>query len=227
MVFTKKALNCVMNLLIVAATEPEIGPFLTHLRNAPYAGRTQVNTLVTGVGMLATTYSLTRHLQNSRYDLIIQAGVGGSFDTNIRLGEVVFVTSDRYGDLGAEDHDKYIDIFDLGLLDKNIAPHDDGQLPTPLLPIHEKISLRQVSALTVNTVSGNETTIKRRAEKYGCAVESMEGAAFHYVCLSENVPFAQVRAISNYVTPRDKSQWKMKEAIINLNNWLIDFTNGI
>jgi len=209
-----------MKVLIVAATEMEIRP----LPASPKERRCNVSRLITGVGMLATAYSLTRHLQQNKYDLVIQAGVGGSFDRDIQLGEVVFITSERYGDLGAEDHDNYIDIFEMGLVSPNIPPYTNGRLNTPLLPIHEKISLRKVSGLTINTVSGNEKTIQLRKERYNCQMESMEGAAFHYICLQENVLFAQVRAISNYVTPRDKSQWKMKEAIINLNNWLIDFT---
>ena len=212
-----------MKLLIIAATEAEIGPFQSHIQGSATSGLT-VNILITGVGMLATAYSLTKHLQANTYDLIIQAGVGGSFDRDIALGDLVFVTCDQYGDLGAEDHDNYLDIFDMGLIDKNTHPHTGGLLLTPLLPIHDKIALPQVNGLTVNTVSGSERTISMRSERYGCSVESMEGAAFHYVCLQEGVPFAQVRAISNYVTPRDKSQWKMKDAIINLNNWLIDFT---
>ena len=153
----------------------------------------------------------------------MQAGVAGSYITNIALGDVVFITSDQYGDTGAEDHDNYLDIFEMGLINPNISPYIVGKLLTPLLPVHNKIRLQQVSGLTVNTVSGSERTIKQRNDKYHCDVESMEGAALHYVCLREKVPFAQVRAISNYVTPRDKSQWKMKDAIINLNKWLIDF----
>jgi len=215
-----------MKLLIVAATEAEIKPFIDYSHNntpSPGAGRGAV--LITGVGMIATTYALTKHLQSHQYDLVLQAGVGGSYGPNIALGDVVFITSDQYGDLGAEDHDNYLDIFEMGLLDKNTHPHTNGKLITPLSAIHGKITLPQVTGLTVNMVSGNARTIKHRTEKYNCDVESMEGAAFHYVCLKENIPFAQVRAISNYVTPRDRSQWKMKEAIINLNNWLIDFTD--
>jgi futalosine hydrolase len=205
-----------MKLLVIAATEMEISPFI-----ADTGSKTDI--LITGVGMLATGYALTKKLNTTRYDLVIQAGVGGSFDMSLPLGEVVFVTTDRYGDLGAEDHDEYLDFFEMGLIDKEAAPYANGILKTPLLAIHEKIDLRHVSGLTVNTVSGSENTIRRRRQ-YGCAVESMEGAAFHYVCLQEGVPFAQIRSLSNYVTPRDKSQWKMKEAIINLNDWLIDFT---
>jgi len=215
-----------MKVLIVAATEGEISPLVQHIASPAYANR-DIGILITGVGMVATTYALTKKLQRAQYDLVIQAGVGGSFDTGIALGEVVFITSDQYGDLGAEDHDEYIDIFEMGLLSTGAPPHNGGKLLTPMLPVHDRIKLRHVSGLTINTVSGSIPTIKRRLNKYGCAVESMEGAAFHYVCLMEEVAFAQVRGISNYVIPRDKSQWKMKDAVVNLNKWLVEFIDNL
>lgn len=208
-----------MKVLIVAATEAEIMPLISR-KNSPVK---QVEVLITGAGMVATAFSLTKHLQSNKYDFVLQAGICGCFDTNFSLGDLLFVSSDQYGDLGAEDHNNYLDIFELGLLEKNVAPYTDGKLHTPLLQVHDSILLPHVSGLTVNSVSGNEQTIKRRSEKYQCTTESMEGAAFHYVCLQERIPFAQVRAVSNYIIPRDKSQWKIKEAIINLNDWLIGF----
>ena len=48
-------------------------------------------------------------------------------------------------------------------------------------------------------------------------IETMEGAALHYVCLSERIPFLQLRCVSNYVGERDKSKWALREAIMNLN----------
>jgi futalosine hydrolase len=42
------------------------------------------------------------------------------------------------------------------------------------------------------------------------------------VCLTEKIPFAELRAISNYVEPRNRDNWKMKEAIENLNTILIE-----
>jgi futalosine hydrolase len=48
----------------------------------------------------------------------------------------------------------------------------------------------------------------------------MEGAAVFYACLYAGVPFAQVRSISNWVEPRNRANWKLDEAISNLNNIL-------
>lgn len=185
-----------------------------------------IATLVTGVGMVATTYALTKHLAGHQYDLVVQAGVGGSFDHTLPLGSLVHVVSDRFGDLGAEDHDRFIDIFDLGLLGSNDAPYTNGMLVNPLSAAHRHITLPQVSGITVNSVTGSAATVAIR-QQYGCTTESMEGAALHFVCLNEGVTFAQVRAISNYVEPRDKSKWQMKDAIINLNDWLISFATTV
>ncbi|RYY51431.1 MAG: futalosine hydrolase [Chitinophagaceae bacterium] len=224
-----------MNILLVAATEGEICPLLQHLQHdwrmaggrLYQRGDHRLQVLITGVGMVATAYSLGKELSRRRYDLALQAGIAGSFDKGIPLGEVVFVASEQFGDLGAEDHDRHLDIFEMGLLQPDAAPFVKGRLDTPLTERHRNIRLRQVSGLTVNMVSGNERTIARLAERYSCQIESMEGAAFHYVCLSEDVPaFAQIRSISNYVTPRDRASWKMREAVTALNDWLIDFVKG-
>lgn len=220
-----------MDYLIVAATEMEISATLRHLDagwNSPaprrfQKGTTTIDFCITGVGMVATTYAVTKALAQHHYDLVLQAGVGGAFDRSLHLGDMVWVTTEQFGDLGAQDHDNNINLFEMGLLDKNAFPFEEGKLPTPISDAHHNILLPQVSGLTVNLVTGNSASVIHRAEKYECQVESMEGAAFHYVCLQEQVPFAHVRSLSNYVEPRDKSKWKMKEAVIALNKWLIDF----
>lgn len=224
-----------MDILLVSATEGEIGPFKARLGEHWSAtgdgvyerGNVRLTLQTTGVGSMATAYALTKALCTQQYDLVLQAGIGGSFDRDISLGSVVLVASDRYGDMGAEDHDNYLDVFDMGLIQANSFPYENGVLPMPETGQHSRIKLPRVSALTVNMVSGNARSIERLSTCYGCQVESMEGAALHYVCLMEQVPFAQVRAISNYVTPRDRGSWKMKEAVIALNEWLADFLENI
>jgi len=56
--------------------------------------------------------------------------------------------------------------------------------------------------------------------------ESMEGAALHYVCISENVPFVQIRSISNYIGERNKQKWDMMNSIVNVNEALIKIINN-
>ena len=70
--------------------------------------------------------------------------------------------------------------------------------------------------ITVNTVHGNAASIAAVRRRFAPQADSMEGAALMYACLLNGVPFAQVRAVSNVVEPRNRSAWKMAEAVAAL-----------
>lgn len=215
-----------MNILVTAATPFEMQDLNNHINEEQqyYAEKElYINTLVTGVGMVATTYHLTRYLQHNDVDMMVQVGVAGSFRQGISLGSVVKVASDAFGDLGAEDHNAYLDVFDMQLYDEQEYPFDNKLLFMPeVLPVWLGKGLKEVHAITVNMCSGKTETIAYRKRRFAADIESMEGAAFHYVGLQEKVPFIQIRSISNYVEPRDKSSWQMKKAIKNLNEYMIE-----
>ena len=84
-----------MKILIVAATEEEI-TLLRTLSPDP-----KPDFLVTGVGMVSTTYELSKKLQEKKYDFVLNCGLAGSFDRSIPLGEVVQVIEDAFSELGA------------------------------------------------------------------------------------------------------------------------------
>lgn len=187
----------------------------TGLRSASYRfGDHDVDVLTTGVGMIATAAWCSRTFAAEHYDLALNVGLCGSFDASIAAPDVVHVTADRIAELGAEDGDDFLTIHQLKLLGENEFPFDGGLLvnanPPPLPPL---AALRSVTGITVNTVHGNERTIAAVRDRYDPDVESMEGAAFMYASLIAGVPFAQVRAVSNAVVRRNRSAWKVDEAI--------------
>jgi futalosine hydrolase len=49
-------------------------------------------------------------------------------------------------------------------------------------------------------------------ERFGALCESMEGAAAAHVCALHDVPFLEVRGISNLVEDRNRSRWRIIEA---------------
>jgi futalosine hydrolase len=224
-----------MDILLIAATEAEIAPLAKLIANNRVPGSEtayhfawgRLVVCVAGVGMVATAYALTKQLAAHRYDIVVQAGIGGAYNRQLQLGQVVQVLTEQYGDMGAQDHDSYIDIYTLGLLDGNTHPYIEGKLPAPETEAGMALQLQVVSGITVNTVSGNEATIARMQNKYASDTESMEGAAMHYVCLMEDVPFLQLRAISNYVEPRDRGKWDIPLAVHNLNDVLAKLFNTI
>ncbi|HEX3933229.1 MAG TPA: hypothetical protein VHW43_01030, partial [Puia sp.] len=67
-----------MHILLVAATTFEIQPTIDALGSRPGFGQHRLERLVTGVGGIATTWSLMRQIGSAPPDLMIQAGIAGS-----------------------------------------------------------------------------------------------------------------------------------------------------
>src|SRR5262249_26096799 len=134
-------------------------------------------------------------------------GLCGSFDPALTPGVVVHVVSDRLSELGAQDGDAFLPIESLQL-------PSDHVVENPKPPANVALAwLPRVTGITVNTVHGEETAIAAVCGRYRPQVESMEGAAFMYACRMANVPFAQVRAVSNMVERRNRNSWKITEAV--------------
>jgi futalosine hydrolase len=203
--------------LLVAATKNEIAVAIKYLHK-----NKNWNVLITGIGGVSTVYSLLKAIQKYKPDFLLQAGIAGCFSKKISLGTVAVVSSDCFGDLGVIENNERRTLFDLSLMCLNEKPFKNGKLINP----HKKI-LKLNALPMMNAVSVNEITTKKSDEnfyknKLNVAVESMEGAAFHYAALMEKIPFLQIRSISNYVGERNKNKWMMKKAIDNLNEAILN-----
>ena len=210
-----------MKILLVAATVKEIDPFLKKFRDEKklFHSRHDIDILVTGAGLMATAAILSRQINLKRPGLAIQAGVAGGFGKKITPGEVVVVTKDRVADQGVMEINEFKDVFDLGLAALNKFPYRAGWLENRQRKLIRQTKLKAVAAISVNQVSTGKLA-GIFADKYDAAIESMEGAAFHFVCLSEKIPFLQLRAVSNSVGERNKEKWELLTAIRNLNEKL-------
>ncbi len=212
-----------MNILIVSATPFEIAPLLKEI-NAHVNGKIissytykqhQIDVLITGVGIAHTSFYLGKYL-NDKYDVAINAGICGSFDNTLSIGDVVRIDDDYFADLGAEDDEKFLSIEELKLPGtyhiKNATVFNHTYL-------HR---LKDVKGATVNTTHGNKNSIEKFLSHTKADVESMEGAAFLFACNQAQTKCLQIRAISNYVEKRDKNKWNIPLAIESLNIFLID-----
>lgn len=202
-----------MQLLLCASTEFEIRPTIDFIREEKIKN---VEILITGVGMMATTYALTKSIFRKRPDFIFQAGLAGCLDKKLPLSKIVLVENESIGDLGVEENAAFKTLFDLRLLDKNSFPWKDGKLPNNIEAV-KSTGLTIVDAVTVNEISTKKTRIDYYKNQLNASVESMEGAALHFIALQEKIPFLQMRSLSNFVGERDKSKWVMDIAIANLN----------
>jgi len=224
-----------MKVLLLAATFFEIEPTISYLQknyesvtpNMFKKGEIQVTTILTSVGMPLTTFNLSFVLLQHKYDLLIQAGVEGSLDMNFKIGDVVEVVSECMADLGVENKDgSFTSMFELGLLSNDEYSFRDGRLWNQ--PEVERAFVPKVHGITVNKVHGSEPSILALRKKFPFAqVESMDGAAFFLVGLQMPGHLLQLRAISNYVEPRNREAWDMKKAINNLNEVVVEVLNNL
>jgi futalosine hydrolase len=117
-------------------------------------------------------------------------------------------------------------LFDLNLVPQNQYPFSKGWLVNKSETLR-KIKLKKVTGVSVNEITTLKQKVKFYKDTFSPVVESMEGAALHYVCLMEKIPFVQIRSVSNYIAERNKKNWNMKESIINLNNELIRLLHNV
>lgn len=203
-----------MKTLIVAATKAELAFFYQHfnLPEGDFIVHKNFDLLITGVGMVATAFSLGKYLSASKYKLIVNVGIAGCFDRKIALGSTFNITEDTFAELGAENGNEFLSIVDLGFGENHFRARNKIKLGLP-----------QATGVTVNCVTGSEHSIENLVKRLNPTTESMEGAAVFYACKTENIDCLQIRTISNYVEPRNKENWKIGLAIKNLNDWLINF----
>ncbi len=217
-VVLSKSEICIMKILVIAATQEEIAPFLKW--------NTNIDVLICGVGIPSTVYYLTKKLLQEKYTLVIQAGIAGTFSKKIKNGDVVAVEQDAFADIGAQEKRNFKTLFELGFDDENKFPFRKGYLFNAS-EILQSSHLKKVKAVTINKISDRIKQTKQLKAIFDAEIESMEGAAFHFVCLQQNIQFLQIRCISNKVGERDKTKWEIAKAIKNLNQELINLINSI
>jgi futalosine hydrolase len=239
-----------VRILVVSATYLEIAPLLSRV-GAPNFGEQKhlsagttvsiptregddhLSCLITGVGQASAAYHLGSFLRKGAWDLALQVGIAGSFSSALKKCQVVRVESEVFADLGAEDNGSYLDLFEMGLLQPNEFPYSEGRLKVTTPSVGDRFDstrislLPSVASVTVNRVLSEPHSISWITERYAPDVVSMEGGAFFYAALQSGVPVIQLRSISDYVGPRDKSTWDINGAIASLNEEIFSFLHPL
>ena len=192
-----------MSLLICVATDLEASLLQDRLNNQ--AG---VRIIKTGVGPVNAAHAVTWAVAQDRPSQIVVCGVGGAYPAaGLAIGDVACAESEVYGDLGAQSPSGFLDMKMLGFA---VIPGPVplfNELPMQVFPVP-----RRTRFVTVSTCTGTSGAAKEIAARTRGAVENMEGAAAAHVACLHNIPVGEIRGISNIVTDRDTSAWRLKEA---------------
>lgn len=192
-----------MKILIITATDFELdkNQFSNH------------EMLISGIGILETALKLTKKLTSNNYDLVINTGIAGSFNKDIKIGDVVEVTQDILSEIGYEENENFFEFKSFTVPNK--------------FTVDSKTDLLKVKSITVNTVSGNLASINKIKKRLNPDIETMEGAAIFRVCNDFDIPCIQIRSISNIVGERNKKHWNIDLAVKNLNLSLKNIINSL
>jgi futalosine hydrolase len=164
----------------------------------------------TGVGPVNAAHAVTLFLARSEARAIIVCGVGGAYPSSgLKVGDVVCADTECYGDLGATSPSGFLDMRALGFPVVEAPVPLFNELPMQVFPVE-----RRVRFVTMTTCTGTDSVARAIEKRTRGAVENMEGAAVAHVAHLHGVPAGEVRGISNLVTNRDTSAWRLKEAAV-------------
>jgi futalosine hydrolase len=171
-----------------------------------------------GVGPAAAAAGTARLLALAEaagraYDGVVSAGIAGGFTGRAPVGGLVLATRSVAADLGAETPDGFRALDELGF--GAAAVPVEGPLPAALRAALPTAGIGAV--LTVSTVTGTAESAATLAARHPDALaEAMEGYGVATAAALSGLPFAELRAISNLIGPRDRSAWRVADALAAL-----------
>lgn len=189
-----------------------------------------------GVGQVNTATALTLALARHDPAVILQFGVGGAYGrSGLEIGDLVVATEECYGDTGVLTPEGWMDLEGMGF--PMLPARTDSHGRTLREPLYNRISLDAARAahirqclesgqeeetahkietgpfVTVQQCSGVQSVGDTLADRFRGICENMEGAAAAHVSVANDIPFVEIRGISNQVVDRDLSQWDLPLAV--------------
>lgn len=214
----KRTLLAIPSMLEASVLFPDF--FTTETQNNLYQFSSEVDIGVLGVGLVDFGVGLIKQLSFKKYERVVQVGICGAFvRSGLNLGDVVFVEEDCIGDFGAEESDGHFISFN-SIMKTRFIYHSSIEpfFSFPLLP--------RVKAVSVNCCTGTQTTADFREQNHQAQIETMEGASCFAFAEAMGYKAYQIRAVSNWISDRNISQWKTKEALQSLKHWINSWINA-
>lgn len=173
-----------------------------------------------GVGKVAAAVALSDRIARLRPRGVLLFGVAGAYPerhkagASLRVGDVVVVERDSFGDEGVVVADGFVDVKSLGMPAHDLpaaGPFVLDALRSRLAA--DRLDAPLVTATTVSACSGSETQSLHLAQRTGADIETMEGAAVAFVCAQLGLPLVHVRVVSNMCGERSRGGWDLGRAV--------------
>lgn len=198
-----------MRVLVMTAVAAERDAVLRGLQ-----GDSRFDVMLADVGPAAAAARTAAILATTPYDVVVSMGIAGGFVGQAAIGTIAVASECVAADLGAETPDGYQSLEELGFGFTRVAvsaPLAD-RVTQALRSAGHTVSMGPI--LTMSTVTGTAVTATALAERVpGAIAEAMEGFGVATAAQFMNIPVLEIRSISNPIGPRDRSAWRIKEAL--------------
>lgn len=222
-------------LLLLSATEFEVEPLAGAFEPAdevsaalPAGWRARRGALegvptvavATGVGKVNAATLTALAVAALKPSALLLVGIGGAYPgAGLVTGEAAFALSETHVDTGVGHGASWQGLESIGfpLLPTTGAGSAPVYNRLPLAPgsapLAKRLGLSAVPFATSEAVTADAATASLLRSFHGVAVESMEGAAVAQVAAALQVSLYQVRGVSNLVGDRDKTNWRISDAV--------------
>ena len=177
-----------------------------------------------GMGKVNAAHTATLAVTRFAPTALIVFGIGGAYPSSgAQVGDVTIATEEIAGDEGVLTNDGFKDTEYIGipLLKTTASGIYNTYAATPSLVALASATLaRQPSAgavhagafVTLSTCTGTIDRARELEQRYRALCENMEGAAAAHVAIAHDLPWLEVRGISNIVEDRDLVKWDIPRA---------------
>jgi futalosine hydrolase len=180
------------------------------------------------MGKVNAAHTATVMITEFDPEALIVFGIGGAYPSSgARIGDVVLAREEIAGDEGVLTREGFKDTEYIGipLLKTSLSviyttyPAAEPLLGRSLLALRaagvpERGTVHAGPFVTVSTCTGTSARARELEGRYHGLCENMEGAAAAQVAALHEVPWLEVRGISNIVEDRDLSKWDIPGAAI-------------
>jgi futalosine hydrolase len=181
--------------------------------------RPGVELLITGVGKVNAAAAIAHRADPSRHGLVVNLGICGALKplSELALRSVVLAGTSVYADEGVATPSGFQSLPEMGFpLGPFAGPGVDGD--PALLDILRPLAQAIGPIATVSTCSGTDALAREVAGRTGAIAEGMEGAAIAHtlVRLHPEIPFAELRVVSNSTGDRPGQHWDLRGSLARL-----------
>ena len=173
-----------------------------------------------GVGKTNASHGTTLLLENFSPTLFLLIGCGGAYrQSGLAPGNLAMANEEIFGDEGViTPHGwRSTQFLKLPLLRKGEEVYYNhykinNKLLDTALKILTNFDIKVGPFVTISEVSGTQEKAKEMEKRFNGICENMEGASVAQLCTLYDIPFLEIRGISNLVKERNKEEWDLPAA---------------